>query len=1106
MKNNWQRKLKSLAGTIFMITLLGACGGGAGGDTAGTEPPTTTETPAADEPIVAGANLVTYLPPTLIAGQKVSLKLAALPADDRNKVTGFVVTNTTTGGSAPLVSSDGVLEWTPNLADKATPYLSVKILTEKTGDAAAQLPARVMSPETVFEAPLQPGVEYYSDPEGQYVLKVTGGEGPLQGTLKLEKFQANDGSFFYMPKLTGSTAVAELIESPRVLTNTAITPQSMMMRSGARLAPQRGLNVLSGVGGNEFDRYGVEAVGSLLLDVRDNYSAYLATLRNDINPDTRGTAVGRDFRLIQIDSSCNISSSSLDHKCDGQYAPIIFIHGYAPEVGGGSSTWADSAQMALNAGHDVFEFRWSTLMRFEEAAAQLTHLIQAVAWATNKRPIIIGHSFGGVVGHLALSEQGIEWKNSDWHHVKFLGGVGASGYVERFITLGAPLGGMYTGSFGGDAVLPGMEWGRDSSDYGISWCAAVTCAQAGGNESNGGKTLAQRFDMMSGLLIKGSANKVEPPVRSSISVGESIRRISSITTGVSETDGIVPKKHSIPTTTLVGFKGSPAYETRDSYDVKNTDLGDGLFSIKGQMFIEDLKKAGSDFSILSTDVSWPNLVEKNYLVRAKSYANANVDYLYFKSIKHSAAQGLAEFGSEAGAEDRVYKYGNGKMILGDYTEQNCLDAAGTVEPVPLTFSNVNHCVYYARHPLASIISQLKYSSPVDMPLGVAKFWMMSGSVSSNAIQVAAANDAIFPFVLEMFDSQSGTRVGRGSFHYGVTNSAGEYSVDLSGILDQRAEGFNRSNIYAVLTFGDNVVYEQTKVAVQNLASDQITVPDVVLKKIATRPGMVNVSGKVIDAQTAGLPIEGARVKLRMGKNLSTYDLFWATNSNTSRSVTTDSAGNFYVNQIRPGVYSALVQKPGYVQDIQGQVTVTADGQLSLSLLKQLTANESAVTLRWDSGAGGAGVSHDLDSHLISFNQSGGLRYHIYYESPVFGGDSLDRDDTDYEGPETITFANDPSASYVYYVHNYSGGGSTIPKSNPLVILRAGNSVYRFDLPVDQALSSRYWRVFDMVGGRVIPCRTGCLQDAPPSGISAQAQFNPLSSDVASYLRNLPNKK
>ena len=111
---------------------------------------------------------------------------------------------------------------------------------------------------------------------------------------------------------------------------------------------------------------------------------------------------------------------------------------------------------------------------------------------------------------------------------------------------------------------------------------------------------------------------------------------------------------------------------------------------------------------------------------------------------------------------------------------------------------------------------------------------------------------------------------------------------------------------------------------------------------------------------------------------------------------------------------------------------------------------------------------DLDLHVFS-----GTR-HVYYSNMHSSGSDvidLDRDDTTYEGPETITVHNrNEEEVYKFYIHDYSNRSfpacSILSQSGARVQLTIDNvHIDTFSVPTET--EGVWWHIFDIVEGKPV---------------------------------------
>jgi 5-hydroxyisourate hydrolase-like protein (transthyretin family) len=198
-------------------------------------------------------------------------------------------------------------------------------------------------------------------------------------------------------------------------------------------------------------------------------------------------------------------------------------------------------------------------------------------------------------------------------------------------------------------------------------------------------------------------------------------------------------------------------------------------------------------------------------------------------------------------------------------------------------------------------------------------------------------------------------------------------------------------------------------------------------------GAGTVTGTIVDAQT-GDPLEGVQVVATSGDHLGSTDAEY--------SAWTGDDGQFSLSNVPAGAYTLVFTLAGYI-DSEAIATIVAGGAVDVAggLVKESEAGEEviAMVLTWGTETT---RPKDLDLHL-SGPDGAGARFHVYYQSMSAGEQvSLDLDDTEWGGPETITIRRASGGDFVageyhVWVHNYSStpefGGSAA-----LVTITAGD--------------------------------------------------------------------
>lgn len=215
------------------------------------------------------------------------------------------------------------------------------------------------------------------------------------------------------------------------------------------------------------------------------------------------------------------------------------------------------------------------------------------------------------------------------------------------------------------------------------------------------------------------------------------------------------------------------------------------------------------------------------------------------------------------------------------------------------------------------------------------------------------------------------------------------------------------------------------------------------------PATGAVQGQVTDA-VSGNPIAGAQVCIQ----------------GTNQCATASENGNYSIPDV-PGEHALDVTAPGYIA-VDGQPVTIQPGETTtrpVAMSPELAKGEVRIVLEWEKDPS------DLDSYLWFPSQTAPIYYNNDGKAGPSSSPRLDRDDTDGEGPETITIPQQENGTYSYAVKLEAGNGS-IPTSNAVVRVYRGNQeVAKFAPPTT---GDGIWRhVFDMEGvtGAITPVNT-----------------------------------
>ena len=229
-------------------------------------------------------------------------------------------------------------------------------------------------------------------------------------------------------------------------------------------------------------------------------------------------------------------------------------------------------------------------------------------------------------------------------------------------------------------------------------------------------------------------------------------------------------------------------------------------------------------------------------------------------------------------------------------------------------------------------------------------------------------------------------------------------------------------------------------------------------KISDGVGTSQVASVTIRVVNSGLVINGISTNAIDGLPVEEVSV-----SIGEYSDNTDAEGNFsfYIPDL-PDSIQIIGEKPNFCDYIGNFGIPDAYSQnifiYNFSISPVPSSGEIRFVLNWDATPG------DLDSHLRT-PEIDSSNYHIFYgnrgniESAPYT--ILDIDDTDGYGPETITIKEVFNGTYIYYIHNYSGGN--FPESNGVVRIYNSPSCDGEIISIPKQGSGRYWYVCDING-------------------------------------------
>lgn len=226
--------------------------------------------------------------------------------------------------------------------------------------------------------------------------------------------------------------------------------------------------------------------------------------------------------------------------------------------------------------------------------------------------------------------------------------------------------------------------------------------------------------------------------------------------------------------------------------------------------------------------------------------------------------------------------------------------------------------------------------------------------------------------------------------------------------------------------------------------------------LATLEGNASVSGKILNSQT-GQGLSNARVAFSFNPNVDNAD-------DADLVVETDGNGNYNIEGAPVGELTQVVESDGFFTRVTPNVTFEegANNLTIQTMVEHLDQGGYRIVLTWGT------TPEDLDAHLTGPTGVGSGKFHVYFgiRQPANSNSTLDVDDLNGGGPETITITAVKQGKYRFSVHNYTAQGNDGAdgiKLSPAVVELYDHTglINTFTPPNTGTAEKNTWRVFEI---------------------------------------------
>lgn len=374
---------------------------------------------------------------------------------------------------------------------------------------------------------------------------------------------------------------------------------------------------------------------------------------------------------------------------------------------------------------------------------------------------------------------------------------------------------------------------------------------------------------------------------------------------------------------------------------------------------------------------------------------------------------------------------------------------------PVTVGYCNKCLFEA-------LTNSMILSADTVANGFNEAQRIYGRAESNGNEMRRSGNPSFKIVDSFDMASSGTLSGKvcraGDGNAAIANAviriSQNGSVIKSLVTDQEGNYSTRlpEGQYAIEVSANGYI---TFVAYNSVTNNEITYIETLLLVEESDEAEGIASGKITDALT-GVGLSDVNLAVRSGWNNTASDII--------TTVSTNQEGDYSIS-LPLGNYTLYMTKSGYVANTVNIVVQAGEtGSQNGTINPVGDVGTYRIVLTWGP------EPSDLDSHMVG-QLSGGANFWVYYRNKTQFDDevkvcTLDVDDIDSFGPETITLNPTTDGAYYYYVHDFTESRGIGASGAQVRVYRGDDLVRTFYAPTNSE-ATNYWNVLAIKNGELI---------------------------------------